>query len=77
MSTNNELIAMINDVRSQGSDVKTIRKQKYAPADFYMTLTNGRQVGPIKCEGSTEELAGKFAEAQSYLASKQPPRLAA
>jgi hypothetical protein len=52
MNTTNELIAIINDVRSKGSDVKTIRKQKFAPADFYMSLTNGKQVGPIKCQGT-------------------------
>jgi hypothetical protein len=67
MSTNNELIAVIDSARAGGTNVKAIRKQKYAPNDFYMTLSDGKQVGPVKCEGNTDELNRKFGEAQSYL----------
>jgi hypothetical protein len=32
-----------------------------------MTLTDGKQVGPVKVEGNQDELNRKFGEAQSYL----------
>jgi len=68
MSTTNELIHVIDSARKQGNNVKAIRKQKYAPSDFYMTLSDGKQVGPVKCQGDENALNGKFGEAQSYLA---------
>jgi hypothetical protein len=67
MSTSNELIAVIDSYRTSDTGVKSIRKQKYAPSDFYMTLSSGRQVGPVKCAGEIEELNRKFEEAQAYL----------
>jgi hypothetical protein len=63
----NELIAVIDDCRAKGCDVKAIRKQKYDPCNFYMTRCDGKQVGPVKCTGNTEELNRKFGEAISYL----------
>jgi hypothetical protein len=69
MSTNNELIEVINAARSEGTNVKSIRRQKYDPNNFYMTRTDGKQVGPVKCEGDTNELNRKFGEAQSYLSA--------
>jgi hypothetical protein len=66
-TTTNELIAVIDDCRAQGTDVKAIRKQKYDPSNFYMTRTDGKQVGPVKVAGGTEELNRKFGEAISYL----------
>ena len=66
-TTNNELIAVIDDCRAKGCEVKAIRKQKYDPNNFYMTRTDGKQVGPVKCAGSPEELNRKFGEAISYL----------
>ncbi len=81
MSTNNELIVEIDSARKQGNSVKAIRKQKYAPSDFYMTLTDGKQVGPVKCAGDVDELNRKFGEAQSYVAAMKnspvKPRTAA
>ena len=75
MSTNNELIAVIDQSRGSGSNVKAIRKQKYDPNNFYMTLTDGKQVGPVKVEGNTDELNRKFGEAISYLnAMKNAPK---
>jgi hypothetical protein len=75
MSTNNELIAVIDVSRAGGSNVKAIRKQKYDPNNFYMTLTDGKQVGPVKVEGNTDELNRKFGEAISYLnAMKNAPK---
>jgi hypothetical protein len=72
MSTKNELIAQIDSARNNGSDVKSIRRQKYDPNNFYMTLTEGgKQVGPVKVEGSIDQLNQKFAEAQSYLVSSK------
>jgi hypothetical protein len=68
MSTSNELIAVIDSARAKGTAVKSIRNQKYDPSNFYMTLTDGKQVGPVKCEGDTNELNRKFGEAQSYIA---------
>ena len=74
MSTKNELIEIINAARTEGTNVKSIRRQKYAPNDFYMTRVDGKQVGPVKVEGSIDELNRKFGEAQSYLAAmKQSP----
>ena len=69
MSTKNELIEVIDSARSAGTNVKSIHRQKYAPNDFYMTRTDGKQVGPVKVEGNTDELNRKFGEAQSYLAA--------
>ena len=68
MATKNELIVAIDAARARGVGVKSIRKQKHDPCNFYMTCTDGRQVGPVKCEGNTDELNRKFGEAQSYLA---------
>lgn len=67
MATNNELIVVIDSARSSGNSVKCIRKQKYAPSQFYMTLANGKQLGPVSCQGDSDELSRKFDEAQSYL----------
>ena len=68
MSTKNELIDVIDSARASGNDVKCIRRQKYDPNNFYMTLVQGgRQVGPVKVEGDINELNRKFGEAQSYL----------
>lgn len=67
MNTTNELIAMIESARSKGGLVRTIRKQKYAPSQFYMSLTTGQQLGPITVQGDETELNRKFEEAQSYL----------
>jgi hypothetical protein len=40
-----------------------------------MTRTDGRQLGPIKCEGDTAELNRKFGEAISYMnAMKNAPK---
>jgi hypothetical protein len=66
-NTTNELIAVINDCRAKGVDVKAIRKQKYDPNNFYMTREDGKQVGPVKVAGATDELNRKFGEAISYL----------
>ena len=68
MSTKNELIEVIDAARTAGTSVKSIRRQKYAPNDFYMTRSDGKQVGPVKVEGNIDELNRKFGEAQSYLA---------
>jgi hypothetical protein len=81
MSTNNELIVVIDSARARGVNVKAIRRQKYAPNDFYMTLSDGKQVGPIKVAGEIDELNRKFGEAQSYMtamkAAPGKPRSAA
>lgn len=70
MSTKNELIEVINSARADGNTVKAIRRQKYDPNNFYMTLSQGnKQVGPVKVEGNTDELNRKFGEAQSFLAA--------
>lgn len=75
MSTQNELIEVIDASRAKGLGVKSIRKQKYDPCNFYMTLSDGKQVGPVKCEGNNDELNRKFGEAQSYLAGmKSAPK---
>ena len=66
-NNSNELIAVIDDCRARGTDIKAIRKQKYDPNHFYMTRADGKQVGPVKVAGSTEELNRKFGEAISYL----------
>jgi hypothetical protein len=66
-NTTNELIVAIDSARARGSNVKSIRKQKHDPSNFYMTCTDGKQVGPIKCAGDQNELNRKFGEAQSYL----------
>ena len=62
----NELIAVIDECRAKGLGVKAIRKQKYDPCNFYMTRTDGKQLGPITCEGDASELNRKFGEAISY-----------
>lgn len=68
MSTKNELIDVIDSARAQGNTVKVIKRQKYDPNNFYFTLVQGgKQVGPVKVEGDTNELNRKFGEAQSYL----------
>jgi hypothetical protein len=81
MSTKNELIAVIDSARAGGTNVKAIRRQKYDPNNFYMTLGDGKQVGPVKVEGNTDELNRKFGEAQSYVAGMKnaptKPRVAA
>ena len=75
MGTNNELITVIDASRASGNNVKSIRKQKYDPNNFYMTLVDGKQVGPVKVEGNTDELNRKFGEAISYLnAMKNAPK---
>jgi hypothetical protein len=56
MSTTNELIAAIESARAGGNTIKAIRRQKYDPNNFYMTRSDGKQVGPVKCEGNTDEL---------------------
>jgi hypothetical protein len=74
-TSNNELITVIDTWRARDTQVKAIRKQKYDPCNFYMTLTDGKQVGPVKCQGSPDELNRKFGEAISYLnAMKNAPR---
>jgi hypothetical protein len=66
----NELIDVIDSARASGNEVKVIRRQKYDPNNFYMTLVQGgKQVGPVKVEGDIDELNRKFGEAQSYLAA--------
>jgi hypothetical protein len=72
MSTANELIAVIEDARSKGTNVKSIRKQKYDPNRFYMTQTDGRQVGPISVEGNADELNRKYNDAVAFLTAKKP-----
>ena len=67
MNTTNELIAAIVTAAGKGSQVKAIRKQKYAPSQFYMSLTTGQQLGPVNVQGDEAELTRKFDEAQSYL----------
>jgi hypothetical protein len=62
----NELIAVIDECRAQGLGVKEIRKQKFDPNNFYMTRTDGKQLGPIKVAGTTDQLNAKFGEAISY-----------
>jgi hypothetical protein len=74
-TTNNELVAAIDAARARGGSVKSIRKQKYDACNFYMTLTDGKQVGPVKCAGNTDELNRKFGEAISYMnAMKSAPK---
>jgi hypothetical protein len=69
MSTTNELITVIDSARGRGTSVKSIRRQKYDPNNFYMSLADGKQVGPVKVEGDINELNRKFGEAQSHLAA--------
>jgi hypothetical protein len=76
-STTNELITAINSAKSSGTPVKAIRKQKHDPNNFYFTLTDGKQVGPVAVTGDQNELNRKFGEAQSFLngtKSNQPTR---
>jgi hypothetical protein len=78
MSTKNELIAAIEACHAAGGEIKSVRKQKYDLKNFYMSRTDGKQVGPVKCEGEVEELNRKFDEAVSYLSAiKNRPRRAA
>jgi hypothetical protein len=77
MGMNNELIKSIDEACSRGTNVKAIRKQKHDPSNFYMTLEGGKQVGPIKCEGTQDVLNQKFTEAQAHLSKKATPRKAA
>ena len=63
----NELIAAIDAARNSGTPVKQIRKQKHDPNNFYFTLENGKQVGPVNVTGDQNELNRKFGEAQSFL----------
>jgi hypothetical protein len=77
---NNELLAAIDAACKQGNNVKIIRKQKHDPCSFYMTCTDGKQIGPIKCEGNPAELDRKFTEAterMNSLKSNQPRTKAA
>ena len=67
MNNNNELIVAIDSARTNGTTVKSIRKQKHDPNNFYMTLADGKQVGPVNVTGDQNELNRKFGEAQSYL----------
>lgn len=67
MNTTNELIVAIESAKNSGGLVRTIRKQKYAPSQFYMSLMTGQQLGPIGVQGDESELARKFEEAQAYL----------
>jgi hypothetical protein len=66
-SSNNELIATINQARANGTPVKSIRKQKHDPNNFYFTLVDGKQLGPVNVTGDQNELNRKFGEAQSFL----------
>jgi len=66
-STTNELITAINTAKSSGSPVKSIRKQKHDPNNFYFTLADGKQFGPVAVTGDQNELNRKFGEAQSFL----------
>jgi hypothetical protein len=79
MNTSNELIAVIESARTNGNFVKSVRKQKYAPEKFYMTLASGKQLGPIACAGDEESLNRKYDEAVAYLESLKStkPRIAA
>jgi hypothetical protein len=77
-STKNELIAVIDECRAAGLGVKAIRKQKFDPNHFYMTRSDGKQLGPIKVAGNADELNAKFGEAVSYNnAMKNAPKRAA
>ena len=71
MSTTNELITVIDSARAGGTNVKAIRRQKHDPNNFYMTRSDGKQIGPVKCDGDIQELNRKFGEAQSYLAGNE------
>jgi len=67
MNTKNELIAVIESAVNKGNFVRTIRKQKFAPSQFYMSLTTGQQLGPVNVQGDEAQLVRKFEEAQAYL----------
>lgn len=69
MSNNNELIAQIESARNNGTGVKSIRRQKFDPNHFYMTRSDGKQLGPVKVDGNIEQLNSKFEEAQAYLSN--------
>jgi len=66
-NSTNELIAAIETHRNSGTPVKQIRKQKHDPNNFYFTLTDGKQVGPVNVAGDQNQLNRKFGEAQSFL----------
>ena len=67
MSTKNELIDVIDSARKSGNPVKCIKRQKHDPNNFYFTLTDGKQVGPVNVAGDQNQLNRKFGEAQSFL----------
>lgn len=71
-TTTNELIATIDACRASGGDIKSIRKQKYDLKNFYMSRTDGKQIGPVTCSGSDDELNRKFDEAVAYLHAGRP-----
>lgn len=74
-NNSNELIAVIDECRAKGLCVKAIRKQKYDPNNFYMTRTDGKQIGPVAVAGNTDELNAKFGAAISYMnAMKHAPK---
>ena len=50
-STTNELIVAIDNARKTGSPVKQLRKQKHDPNNFYFTLEDGKQFGPVAVTG--------------------------
>jgi hypothetical protein len=81
-NTTNELIATIDNARTTGTPVKSIRRQKHDPNNFYVTLSDGKQLGPVNVTGDQNELNRKFGEAQSYLQNfkntqpKQPVKAA-
>ena len=66
-NSSNELIAKIDECRKAGTGVKAIRRQKFDPNNFYMTRTDGKQIGPVAVAGNADELNAKFGEAISYM----------
>ena len=75
-TNNNELIVVIDECRAAGLGVREIRRQKFDPNNFYLTRTDGKQLGPVKVAGNAEQLNAKFGEAVSYntAMSKGPKR---
>lgn len=71
MKTNNELIETIDASYLKGNPVKQVRDQKHAPAFFYMTLSDGKQLGPIHTAGTVEECQAKYQAAQKHLAHRK------
>lgn len=76
MNTNNELIAVIESARASGNPVKQVRRQKFAPSQFYLSTVAGKQLGPVTCSGDPEELNRKYEAAVAHLGSAKT-RLAA